>query len=144
MHQFFYNLQSIIWRNTKPSWLNILRQCSNVGTIAIAILPKLELPKFEYNATLPFVFQGMVNCLPEECIREILLRLSDSKDVECAGRACLTMNTIAREKRVWRELVQTHFTKQQVRGCSLMMSYKCLTPQYSLTRTILLSSLTLC
>jgi F-box protein 25/32 len=56
----------------------------------------------------------MVNCLPEECIREILLRLSDSKDLECAGRACLTMNTIAREKRVWRELVQTHFNKQQV------------------------------
>jgi F-box protein 25/32 len=55
-----------------------------------------------------------VNCLPEECVREILLRLSDSKDLERAGRACQTMNTIAREKRVWRELVQTHFSKQQV------------------------------
>jgi F-box protein 25/32 len=57
---------------------------------------------------------GLVSCLPEECIREILLRLTDSKDIEMAGRSCNTMNTIAREKRVWRELVQTHFNKQQV------------------------------
>ena len=53
----------------------------------------------------------MVNSLPEECVREILLRLSDPKDVERAGDACVTMNTIAREKRVWRELAQTHFTR---------------------------------
>lgn len=57
---------------------------------------------------------GLINTLPEECIREILLRLSDPKDLERAGDTCLTMNTIAREKRVWRELVQTHFTKQQI------------------------------
>ena len=44
-------------------------------------------------------------------MREILLRLSDPKDVERAGDACVTMNTIAREKRVWRELAQTHFTR---------------------------------
>jgi F-box protein 25/32 len=61
---------------------------------------------------------SLVNSLPEECIREILLRLSDASDVEMAGRACATMNTIAREKRVWRELVQTHFSKQQVSICS--------------------------
>ena len=47
MQQFSYNLQSIIWRNTKPSWLNIFRQRSNFGSIAIAMLPKFELPKFE-------------------------------------------------------------------------------------------------
>lgn len=57
---------------------------------------------------------GLVNCLPEECIREILLRLSESKDLESAGQTCNTMNNIAREKRVWRELVQTHFSEQQV------------------------------
>lgn len=57
---------------------------------------------------------GLIQSLPEECIREILLRLSDPKDVERAGDTCITMGTIAREKRVWRELVQTHFTKQQV------------------------------
>ena len=57
---------------------------------------------------------GLVKSLPEECIREILLRLSDPKDLERAGDTCLTMNTITREKRVWRELVQTHFTKNQI------------------------------
>lgn len=57
---------------------------------------------------------GLVNSLPEECVREILLRLSDPKDVERAGDACVTMNTIAREKRVWRELAQTHFTRNQI------------------------------
>ena len=58
--------------------------------------------------------RSLVSALPEECIREILLRLSDPKDVERAGDTCQTMSTIAREKRVWRELAQTHFTKQQI------------------------------
>ena len=55
-----------------------------------------------------------MTALPEECIREILLRLSDPKDLENAGDTCTTMDTIAREKRVWRELVQAHFTKAQI------------------------------
>lgn len=57
---------------------------------------------------------GLVERLPEECVREILLRLNDSKDVESAGKVCQTMQSLANEKRIWRELVQTHFTKAQV------------------------------
>lgn len=57
---------------------------------------------------------GLVNCLPEECIREILLRLSDPSDLDRASNTCTTMKSVASEKRVWRELVQTHFTKMQV------------------------------
>ena len=34
--------------------------------------------------------------------------------MERAGDACATMNKIAQERRVWRELVQTHFTKTQI------------------------------
>eukprot|EP00095_Tigriopus_kingsejongensis_P009453 maker-scaffold197_size267318-snap-gene-0.13 protein:Tk09453 transcript:maker-scaffold197_size267318-snap-gene-0.13-mRNA-1 annotation:"f-box only protein 25" len=63
------------------------------------------------NANHP---SGLVNALPEECIREILLRLSDPKDLERAADTCQMMGTITREKRVWRELVQTHFTHQQI------------------------------
>ena len=59
---------------------------------------------------------GLVNALPEECIREILLRLSDSRDLETASKTCETMKSVASEKRVWRELVQTHFTKMQVKS----------------------------
>ena len=56
----------------------------------------------------------MVERLPEECIREILLRLNDPSDILRAGQSCVTMDKIACEKRVWRELVQTHFTKAQI------------------------------
>jgi len=52
--------------------------------------------------------------LPEECIREILLRLSDGGDVDRAGNTCPTMSFIVKERRIWRELVQSHFTKSQV------------------------------
>jgi len=51
--------------------------------------------------------------LPEECVREILCRLSDYKDVDSAGRATPTMQFIVKEKRIWRELVQAHFTKNE-------------------------------
>ena len=56
---------------------------------------------------------GLVERLPEECVREILLRLNDPTDILRAGQSCATMDRIAKEKRVWRELVQTHFTKAQ-------------------------------
>jgi F-box protein 25/32 len=57
---------------------------------------------------------GLVERLPEECIREILLRLNDPSDILRAGESCVAMDRIACEKRVWRELVQTHFTKAQI------------------------------
>jgi len=57
---------------------------------------------------------GLVSALPEECIREILLRLSDPSDLDRASKTCETMKSVASEKRVWRELVQTHFTKLQI------------------------------
>jgi len=52
--------------------------------------------------------------LPEECVREILCRLSDYRDVDNAGRATPTMQFIVKEKRIWRELVQAHFTKNEI------------------------------
>jgi len=52
--------------------------------------------------------------LPEECVREILCKLSDHRDVENAGRTTPTMNYIVSEKRIWRELVQAHFSAAEV------------------------------
>merc|ERR1712038_1874678 len=47
-------------------------------------------------------------------VREILCRLSDYKDVDNAGLATPTMQFIVKEKRIWRELVQAHFTKNEI------------------------------
>jgi len=52
--------------------------------------------------------------LPEECVREILSRLSDSSDLDRAGKATPVMGLIVKEKRIWRELCQAHFTKAEV------------------------------
>lgn len=53
--------------------------------------------------------------LPEECIREIMLRLSDYRDLDAAGVASPTMAAVCAEQRTWRELVAFHFTEQQQR-----------------------------
>ncbi|XP_044764076.1 F-box only protein 25 [Coccinella septempunctata] len=52
--------------------------------------------------------------LPEECIREIILRLSDHRDLQASAQACDTMANIVGEQRVWRELTKFHFTNQQI------------------------------
>nr|CAD7415543.1 unnamed protein product [Timema poppensis] len=52
--------------------------------------------------------------LPEECIREVLLRLSDHKDLENSSKAYSVMQRLVDEQRIWRELCQFHFTQQQM------------------------------
>ncbi|XP_047503274.1 F-box only protein 32 isoform X2 [Pieris napi] len=52
--------------------------------------------------------------LPEECIREILLRISDHRDLDSASSAWSVMASLCSEHRVWRELVNFHFTSQQI------------------------------
>lgn len=60
--------------------------------------------------------------LPEECLREIILRLSDHKDLTASSQACDQMAVIVNEQRVWRELTKFHFSPDQVdvflpKGC---------------------------
>ena len=57
---------------------------------------------------------GLTEQLPEECVREILLRLDAHEDIRRAGNVCALMGGIAKEKRIWRELVQSHFTPAQI------------------------------
>ncbi|CAH1638881.1 unnamed protein product [Spodoptera littoralis] len=52
--------------------------------------------------------------LPEECIREILLRISDHRDLDAASSAWTVMASVCNEQRIWRELVNFHFTQQQI------------------------------
>lgn len=52
--------------------------------------------------------------LPEECIREVLLRLADHKDLEASSQAYSVMARLCDEQRIWRELCRFHFTKQQI------------------------------
>ncbi|CAH1994141.1 unnamed protein product [Acanthoscelides obtectus] len=52
--------------------------------------------------------------LPEECIREIILRLSDHRDLLSSAQACEQMAAIVGEQRVWRELTMFHFDQQQI------------------------------
>lgn len=52
--------------------------------------------------------------MPEECIREIILRVNDHRDLEASSAAWTLMAALASEQRVWRELTQFHFTKHQI------------------------------
>ncbi|XP_053200555.1 F-box only protein 25-like isoform X2 [Panonychus citri] len=57
--------------------------------------------------------------LPEELIREILLRLSDYKDLVNSGEAYDLMNCLLDEQHIWRQLCKYHFPRQQVRQLSM-------------------------
>lgn len=52
--------------------------------------------------------------LPEECIREVLLRLADHKDLEASSKAYSVMARLCDEQRIWKELCQFHFSQQQI------------------------------
>lgn len=52
--------------------------------------------------------------LPEECLREIILRLADHQDLTASAQACEQMAVIVGEQRVWRELTQFHFAPNQI------------------------------
>lgn len=92
----------------------LIRRHKNTRTriACITVLEKrrneLELKKQTETAEIT------MEQLPEECVREILCKLSDHRDVENAGRSTPTMKYIVSEKRIWRELVQAHFTAAEV------------------------------
>ncbi|KAI1284972.1 F-box only protein 32 [Halotydeus destructor] len=53
--------------------------------------------------------------LPEELIRQILLRLSNYKDLMSSGQAYKMMNSLLDEQHIWKQLCKYHFAKHQVR-----------------------------
>lgn len=52
--------------------------------------------------------------LPEECIRKIIMQMSDHKDLESAAEAYSLMAFIVQEQRIWRELSKFHFNQNQI------------------------------
>ncbi|XP_060861713.1 F-box only protein 32 isoform X1 [Metopolophium dirhodum] len=54
--------------------------------------------------------------LPEECVREVLLRLADHRDLERSAHAWGVMARLVDELRIWRELCQFHFSPRQIQS----------------------------
>ncbi|KAF5301760.1 hypothetical protein FQR65_LT08743 [Abscondita terminalis] len=52
--------------------------------------------------------------LPEECLREVILRLSDHRDLTSSSQASNQLAVLVDEQRVWRELCRFHFTIEQI------------------------------
>ena len=52
--------------------------------------------------------------LPDDCIREILTRLSDHRDVINTGMTEPRAHNLAEEKGLWKELCLFHFDNQQI------------------------------
>jgi len=52
--------------------------------------------------------------LPEECVREILMRLADHQDVLNAAEAYDVAHKISAEKRLWKRLCRFHFSPHQI------------------------------
>ncbi|KAL4228439.1 F-box only protein 32 [Mactra antiquata] len=52
--------------------------------------------------------------LPKECIREIISKLSDHKDIVNLGQTCWDMYYMAEESNIWEKLVQYHFNEKQI------------------------------
>ncbi|CAG2120056.1 unnamed protein product, partial [Medioppia subpectinata] len=53
--------------------------------------------------------------LPEELIREILLRLTDYKDLMNSGEAYNIMQSLLDEQHIWRQLCKYHYSRAQLR-----------------------------
>lgn len=84
-------------------WLTHLQTIERIQNIASQIQtqePINSRPQFEE--------------LPEECIRKILLQLSDHKDLESSADAWSLMSFIIQEQRIWKELSHFHFTEGQI------------------------------
>jgi len=57
-----------------------------------------------------------LNRLPPECLREVVLRLSDHRDLANSAQAYSELAEITEETRIWRQLCQYHFTAQQLQA----------------------------
>nr|XP_042913275.1 F-box only protein 25-like [Parasteatoda tepidariorum] len=53
--------------------------------------------------------------MPAAILREILLRLSDYKDLMNSSQACDDMKFLLDEQHIWRELCKFHFSREQIK-----------------------------
>ncbi|XP_053396481.1 F-box only protein 25-like [Mercenaria mercenaria] len=52
--------------------------------------------------------------LPKECIREIMLKLSDHRDIINLGKTCSELYYVTQDSSIWQKLVQYHFSEKQM------------------------------
>ncbi|XP_037790278.1 F-box only protein 32-like [Penaeus monodon] len=76
------------------------------GIDAIATTIQIQQPGDDMHPTLQEV--------PEECIREILKRLDNHRDIQSAGQAYSVMAKVSEEKTIWRQLCRFHWTPAQI------------------------------
>ncbi|GAB6033639.1 hypothetical protein CHUAL_013702 [Chamberlinius hualienensis] len=88
---------TVLWQQHKQTIhrINSIASCIEIKQPEDDIFPKLQN-------------------LPQECLREILLRLSDHKDLENSGQAYGPMQPIISEQHIWRELCKFHFSQKQI------------------------------
>jgi len=99
----------------------------------LATLEKLcqQAASIEIKGPPPTEVEGgrSLSDLPEELIREILLRLSDYKDLVNSAQANTVMSSlIMDEQHIWRELCRYHFSKMQIRSAIQAMSERMTAP----------------
>lgn len=85
-------------------WVNHLQTIERIQTIA----NQIDIKGPTDNTRPQF------DELPEECIRKIILHLSDHKDIEASAAAYSLMAYVVQEQRIWRELSYFHFTQPQI------------------------------
>ena len=56
----------------------------------------------------------MLTDLPKECIREIMLRLSDHRDILHLGQCNLDLYYMSLDISIWERLAQYHFSEKQM------------------------------
>ena len=76
----------------------------------VSIANRLQFDEQPSISNQPLLLQ-----LPEECIREIILRLSTHEDLASSAKACVQLDAICNEQRIWKELTTFYFTSDEIK-----------------------------
>ncbi|XP_046646967.1 F-box only protein 25-like [Daphnia pulicaria] len=90
-------------------WGKHVRTIDRIGAIASSIRHAEAVPGSNDGDDKP-KFED----LPEECVREILFRLADHRDLLSAAEACGVVQKLSAEQRLWKRLCRFHFTPVQI------------------------------
>lgn len=93
--------QAEVWHNERPNFRQPSESRNSNFVFFFCPQPENEdKPKFED--------------LPEECVREILFRLADHRDLLSAAEACGLAQKLSAEQRLWKRLCRFHFSPVQI------------------------------
>lgn len=101
------HLHDYLWGSKLGStilWEQHQQRLKGINTIFTNI--KIQQPGDDSHPTLQEI--------PEECVREILRRLDNHKDIESAGKAYSVMAKVSEENAIWKQLCSFHWTPHQI------------------------------